>query len=290
MNMLKKILIIEDEEFLYEMYKMKLEREGYQVVVASDGLEGVKSAKKVKPDLILLDLVLPGMDGYQVLQNIRADRQTKDIKIYILSNLGQNEEIKLGLETGADGYLIKANITPSQLVENIEKIFAGEKVGIRKQLSRAGDLPQSLPDKKKTKILTKERIIKVKKQEKEKMADILIIEDEEAIIEMYKIKLTSAGYQVSVAKNGAWGLKLAREKKFKIIIMDMVMPAMKGCQAIKELKSDDKTKNIPIIVLSNSAQDKDIAEAKACGAACYLLKSNITPAKLIKEVEKLLRN
>lgn len=129
--MAKKILIIEDEEYLADMYKIKFESEGYVVVVAIDGETGIKLAQSVKPDLILLDLVLPRMDGFQVLEKLRHDGRTKDIIIYILSNLGQDEEIKKGFEEGANGYLIKANLTPAQLMDYVKRIFAGETVGIK---------------------------------------------------------------------------------------------------------------------------------------------------------------
>ncbi len=129
-----KILIIEDEQYLADMYKMKFEREGYEVELAYDGESGIELAKKVKPDLILLDLVLPKMDGYTVLRALRADKKTKSLKIYVFSNLGQEEEIEEGLKNGADGYLIKANVTPTQLVELVEKILRGEDAGIKKRV------------------------------------------------------------------------------------------------------------------------------------------------------------
>lgn len=272
----KKILIIEDEEFLSEMYKIKFEQEGYEAIVADNGPDGIEAAKKEKPDLILLDLLLPKMDGYEVLKKLKLDKDTKNIKVYILSNLGQNGEINKGFADGADGYLIKANLTPSQLVRNVEKIFSGEKVGMK---SRA--VKENVND-------IEGDDVKSENVKKDKNKSILLIEDEEVIINMYKLSLVKEGYKVRAAKNGAWGLKLAREEEFDVIVMDIIMPAMDGCDAIAKLKSDEKTKNIPIIVLSNSAQEKDIEEAKKCGAACYLLKSRITPAKLVKEIEKVL--
>jgi len=273
--MSKKILVIEDEKYLSEMYKMKFEQEGYQVVVAHNGEDGITLAKKEQPDLVLLDLVLPKMDGYQVLTKRRAEKSgIKNTKVYILSNLGQNGEINKGLKNGADGYLVKANLTPSQLADNVKKIFAGETVGVKKQTTI----------EKKKKILASLRGQGETAKDNEK--SILLIEDEEDIITMYKLRLEKAGYRVKVAKNGLWGLKLAREKKFDIILMDIVMPAMDGCRAIKELKADNKTKDTPVIVLSNSAQEGDIEKTKECGAMGYLLKSKITPAKLVKEIEK----
>ncbi len=128
-----KILIIEDEEFLVDMYKMKFESEGYKVMVAYNGEDGIRVAREQKPDLILLDLVMPKMDGYQVLKELKSNNATKDLKVYILSNLDQNGEIDQSFIDGADGYMLKSNLTPRQLVENIEKIFAGQTVGIKKR-------------------------------------------------------------------------------------------------------------------------------------------------------------
>lgn len=268
-----KILIVEDEEFLSDMYKIKFEQAGYEVVVARDGLEGFESAKKEKPDLMLLDLVLPKLDGFRVLKKIRKDPAIKKIKVFILSNLGQIDEVNKGMAGGADGYFIKANLTPTQLLEKVSAIFKvrsnGEKNN-HNEIAHDHDKEAAMEP-----VLAK-------------AAKILLIEDEEAIINMYRLRFQRGGFQIEVAKNGAWGLKLARQKKFDVIIMDMVMPAMNGFEAIKILKAEAATKNVPIIILSNSAQDKDIEQAKKMGAAACLLKSMITPAKLVKEVEKII--
>ena len=124
--MSKKVLIIEDEEYLAEMYKIKLEMEGFEVKIARDGETGLTLAKSELPDFILLDIVLPKKDGYEILKELRRDEMTKSIKIYAWSNLGQAAEIKKGLEDGADGYWVKANLTPKQLVDNVKKILKGE--------------------------------------------------------------------------------------------------------------------------------------------------------------------
>lgn len=106
-------------------------------------------------------------------------------------------------------------------------------------------------------------------------------------MEMYKLQLENDGYTVAVAGNGVWGLKNAQEKQYTIIIMDIVMPEMNGYNLLKGLKANSVNKNTPVIVLSNSAQDQDIKKALDCGADCFLLKANITPARLIKEIERL---
>jgi CheY-like chemotaxis protein len=123
--MSKKILLIEDDNFLVEMYKTKFEREGYEIVTAMNGGEGLERAVKEKPDLILLDMVLPEKDGYEVLDELKGDKETKDIPVIILSNLGQNGEVKKGKEKGAEDYFIKSNFTPGQLVDKINKRMSG---------------------------------------------------------------------------------------------------------------------------------------------------------------------
>lgn len=269
----KKILIVEDELFLAEMYKIKFEKEGFDVLVAGNGRSGIETAQTKMPDLIFLDLVMPDVDGYQVLKVLKGNNKTKNIKIYILSNLAQSGEIDKGIKAGADGFLLKSSLTPSQLSEMTNRILSGEKIKIESKLNKKI-------------VLNKKNIEKNQKIQGRK---VLLIEDEEAIIEMYKIGLEKENFQVEVAKNGAWGLKLAKKEKFDVIIMDMMMPAMNGYTAIKKIKKIETEKNIPIIILSNSAQDKDIEKAKKCGATCYYLKSQITPKKLANEINKLLK-
>ena len=123
---MKKILIIEDEHFLLDMYQTKFKSEGYKVYTARDGQEGLVITKKEHPDLILLDIVMPIMNGYEFLHQVRRDKEIKDLKVYIFSNLGQSSEIKKGINEGADGYLIKANLTPNQLADKVKKILGEE--------------------------------------------------------------------------------------------------------------------------------------------------------------------
>lgn len=120
---MKKILIIEDEEHLREMYKIKFVLEGFEVITAKDGEKGLALAKSEKPDLVLLDIIMPKINGFEVLEKIREDKSTKKMHVYILSNLGQDDEIERSKELGADGFFVKANLTPTQLAEKIKKII-----------------------------------------------------------------------------------------------------------------------------------------------------------------------
>lgn len=125
----EKILVVEDDPFLADIYQAKLKQSGYQVDFAATGEDGLLALEEKKFDILLLDIVLPKMDGWEVLSKIKIDRENganpnlDNLKIIILSNLGQKEEIRKGLDLGADGFMIKAHFTPSQVVEEIKKIF-----------------------------------------------------------------------------------------------------------------------------------------------------------------------
>ena len=115
----EKILIVEDDPFLLSMYVTKLELANYGVLQASDGALGLETAKKDKPALILLDILLPEMDGFEVLTALKQDERLKDTPVILLTNLGQKEDIEKGLELGAVDYLIKAHFTPQEVMQKI---------------------------------------------------------------------------------------------------------------------------------------------------------------------------
>ncbi len=121
--MKQKVLIIEDDGFLASIYAQKLELEGFEVAFATNGEDGLKLAQKDKPDLMLLDLLMPQMDGFEVLEKVKADPATKDIKVLVLSNLGQKEDVDRCMKLGAVGYMIKAHSLPEETVKRIKEIL-----------------------------------------------------------------------------------------------------------------------------------------------------------------------
>lgn len=117
------ILLVEDDNFLGNIYKTKFEMEKFKVVVATDGLEGLEMAKKKKPDIILLDVLMPKMDGFEVLENLKKDKNLAKIPVILLTNLGQKDDVVKGLELGAVDYLIKAHFKPSETVDKIKNVL-----------------------------------------------------------------------------------------------------------------------------------------------------------------------
>jgi DNA-binding response OmpR family regulator len=123
---MSKILLIEDDKFLRELIIQKLGKEGYEVVEAAEGETGLTKLKEEKPDLVLLDLILPGIDGFEVLSRIKQDSDVSKIPVIILSNLGQKDDVQKGIDLGAVDYLIKAHFTPGEIVEKIKATLSGD--------------------------------------------------------------------------------------------------------------------------------------------------------------------
>ncbi len=117
------VLIVEDDSFLANIYKTKFEMEGFKVSVADNGESGLADMKKKKPDVVLLDILMPKMDGFTVLKKAKADPEIKDCPVILLTNLGQKDDVEKGLELGAVDYLIKAHFKPSETVDKVKKVL-----------------------------------------------------------------------------------------------------------------------------------------------------------------------
>lgn len=115
-----KILIIEDDKFLRELISRKLTDENFETEQAVDGEQGLKQIRAVQPDLVLLDLILPGIDGFEVLSKMKEDTALAPIPVIILSNLGQREDVEKGLKLGAVDYLVKAHFTPNEIITKVK--------------------------------------------------------------------------------------------------------------------------------------------------------------------------
>lgn len=122
-NEKNKILLVEDDQFLVSMYATKFELENFKVVTAEDGEQGLTLAVKEKPDIILLDIMLPKKNGFEVLKGLKDNPKTRDIPVILLTNLSQKSEIERGLAMGAQDYLIKAHFMPSEVMDKIKKVL-----------------------------------------------------------------------------------------------------------------------------------------------------------------------
>lgn len=262
-----KIMLVEDDSMIAEIYQRKFESAGFEVVNAVTGKEVLKFALEQKFDLILLDLVLPEMSGMDVLKELRSNPDyDRDLKVIVLSNLNKTDNEKEAMDNGANDFIGKMQYSPSELAVEVQRLL-NEYAEQKKNKERLSSADVAACGGKK----------------------ILFIEDEEIFLEMFGKKLESEGYCLEYAKNGVWGNKMATENEYDLIITDMVMPAMGGEEIIRRLKLDDKTKNIPIIVLSASLLEEDIQPVRELGIADFYEKTRLVPSDLARRVNELLR-
>lgn len=117
------ILLVEDDEYLIGIYATKFELEGFKVLKASDGKRGFKLAVKETPDIILVDILMPGMNGFDLIKKLKNEEKTKNIPVVILSNLGQEKDVRRGIKLGVADYLIKVHLTPTEICERVKEII-----------------------------------------------------------------------------------------------------------------------------------------------------------------------
>ncbi len=123
LGMSKKIVIIEDDTSLYNLYKTQLNLKGYDVINVADGNLAFDAIKSQMPDLILLDLMLPGKSGLQILEELKDNDETKDLRVIMLTNFGNEDNVSKALELGAEDYIMKYNIVPSELSDKVSSVL-----------------------------------------------------------------------------------------------------------------------------------------------------------------------
>ena len=121
-----RILLVDDDQLLVRMYQKKLENDGYEVAVADDGDVALQKTKEFVPNLILLDIMMPKVNGYEVLKNLKASEATKNIPVILLTNVGSSDEdLQKGMDLGAVAYLVKAGNRPDVVVSKVKEVLAG---------------------------------------------------------------------------------------------------------------------------------------------------------------------
>ncbi|MEK9165948.1 MAG: response regulator [Patescibacteria group bacterium] len=118
-----KAMLVEDDLTLARIYKTKLTKSGFDVLHVCNGKECLEKASEFKPDIILLDVIIPRLDGFAVLQELKSNSRTRKIPVIMLTNLAQNEDMEKGKKLGACNYLVKSNLTPAELIKKVEAVL-----------------------------------------------------------------------------------------------------------------------------------------------------------------------
>lgn len=244
----KLVLLADDSQMIHRHTVPILEDEGYEVASAMDGAEALRLCRSRMPDLVITDVEMPKLDGYEVCKAIKLGEGTAHIPVLISSTLGEAADLQRGFDAGADDYLIKP-VLAEELVTRVRALFVGT-------------MPAS-----------RERI--------------LVVDDSPAQRHYVADCLARQGFEIATAENGRIGLETAREFSPALVVSDYDMPEMTGFELVHSLKRDPETRNIPVIMLTARDTKRDMAQMHAAGASAYLVKP-FAQDKCVAMVERTL--
>jgi DNA-binding response OmpR family regulator len=245
-----KILLIEDDQILADLLVSKLQKAGYEALLARDGIDGLKQLRDIRPDLLLLDMILPGMNGYEILEERQKDPAVSGIPVIIVSNSGQPVEISRALALGVKDYVVKAQVDPDEILDKV-----------RSTLAASHPAPQRLQGKK-----------------------IVWAEDDSFLGDLLAVKFTKEGAVSHYARNGEEALEILKTEVPDVIVLDLILPGMHGFEVLKAIRADTRLAAVPVIILSNLGQKEDADRALQLGATKHLIKAEHDLDDIISEI------
>lgn len=247
-----KILIVEDSATQAARLEYILEKNNYKVVIAENGVEALDIIKDKQPDLVITDIIMPEMDGFELCEKIREDEKLAELPVIMLTQLSKPEDVTKGLKCGANDFIIKP-YNGKLLTIHVKKIIS---------------------------------IKNYQKYIKEKVK-ILIVEDSLTQAESLKHLFENQGYKITIATNGDEAINLLEKESPSLIISDIIMQPIDGYELCKRIKKMDKFKDIPIILLTSLTEPLDIIHGVESKADYYFTKP-YDEDYLISKVETLL--
>jgi len=247
-----KILIVEDSATQAVQLEYILEKNNYKILIAENGIEALDIIKDKRPDLVITDIIMPEMDGFELCQKIRENKKLAELPVIMLTQLSKPEDITKGLKCGANDFIIKPYDGKS-LITHVKNIIS---------------------------IKNYQKYIK-------ENVNILIVEDSLTQAESLKHLLENQGYKIKITTNGYEAIKSLERESPSLIISDIVMQPMDGYELCKKIKEMDKFKDIPIILLTSLSEPLDIIHGVESKADYYLTKP-YDESYLIYKVEALL--
>ena len=266
---MQKILLVEDDPMISEIYQRKLTSSGFSVDPAMSASEALAKAKEIAYDVVLLDLVLPEMNGLEILEKMRSDASyDPNLRVIVFSNLNDQESQEKAAQLNVIGYIEKSLYSPTELVNEVKRLLheaeEREKNDKKRKISSFGN-----------------------GEVKEGAKKILFIEDEEVFIEIFGDKLRDEGYDVQTASRGDDGLRMALEKDYDLVITDFLIPGIKGDEVVRGIRENLSTKNLPVLVFSASATDEEVEHIKTLDIQGFFLKTRTTPSMLAQRVHEI---
>jgi DNA-binding response OmpR family regulator len=258
-----KILIIEDNENLSKLMQRVFEGKGFEVITVADGKQGFDVFRSLKPDILLLDIALPSMNGYEILEERQKDEILKKIPVLVVSNSGQNVEISRLNQLGANDYMIKVDLTTEELYNRVTALLGN----IRSEISKQEDIVLR-PDNEKP-------LLGIK---------ILWVEDDTFLGSIVSRKLSGTGAVYTQITDGDATFSYLENTIPDIIVLDIMLPGMNGYEILEKIKANPKTSAIPVIILSNLGQKDDMDKCFKMGADKFFVKALVTLDHILEEI------
>jgi len=239
----KSLLVVDDDENNRDILSRRLEKEGYTVATASDGQEALNMLRVEQFDLVLLDVMMPKMDGYEVLLRIKADSNSLNTPVVMISAVKEKDSIISCLQLGASDYLLKPynmSIVKSRIWRCL-----GTWQGVHNERNWQNNMQNS---------------------------NVLIVEDDEFNRDLMQKRIKQSGYKTSCAKDGKEALEVLEKQKFDLMLLDLMMPGIDGIEVLKRMKADQKYPKIPVIMVSALDDSERIATCMEHGATDYITK------------------
>lgn len=239
------LLIVDDNAINRDMLARQLEGEGYSITTASDGEKALEWVRKKSFDLVLLDILMPGIDGYDVLQQLKSDEAMRNIPVVMLTAVHEMDSVIRCFEMGAEDYLTKPFNIPF-VKSRIASCLRGHSIhgDNRIDVLQAGD--------------TQKRI--------------LVVDDNAMNRDILARRLERESYHITTAAGGNQALELINKEAFDLILLDILMPDVDGYTVLKQLKDNDKTSSIPVIMLTAVNEVESVKQCIDLGAEDYLIK------------------
>ncbi len=263
-SMKQKILIADDDSPFANSLAADLKSEGFDARAVNDGDAAIKEMKEWRPDLLLLDLVMPIKDGFATLKERLGDKFLSSVPVIMISQSNDPKNIDLALTLGVKDYVTKGDLNKQELIGKI-KLQLGTIVNTKDLDGKANKKPQSLTGFK-----------------------VLWVEDDTYLSDIISRKLANEGCLFTHAKTGEEALEFVKKDIPDIILLDILLPGIDGFEVLETLKKDEKFKAVPVILTSNLGQKEDVQKGEKLGAEKFLVKATVTLDEIIVETRKVL--
>lgn len=274
------ILIIEDDALLAGAIAKKLQLEKFDTLIERDGAVGLQLARQHKPALVLLDVFLPSMNGYEILEARTQDPDLSKIPFLVLSNSGQPVEVNRLTALGASGFIVKSDMDPGDVLEQVRAILAAPLPPVPAAKAAAAAPTAAIVPTPSPKLTPEEmsRALSGK--------HVLLVEDDVFLSNLLTAKLGSTGCISTQAKSGEEAIEIIcrPDTTLDMILLDLTLPGMSGFDVIPHIRETERFKTTPIVVLSNLSQETDVARATSLGAKKYLVKAERDPDEIVSEI------